>query len=536
MSGRRLFLRLAPVALLVALAAFVAQHSTVGPPRAEAPIVADAARPSPDPPRGARGREAPVPAEQTARSSELAAGVRRAVMNACARAARESGGRVDASRVAVAVHVVELGSGAEVVARQADLPLRPASSAKLLTTAAALVLLGPTWELITPFEAAGPFRGSVLDGDLVVRAAGDPLYDADAEGAVAHLLAPLVEQLVEGGLTEVAGDLVLDEGSFAPPAPAAGWPDASQHWDDYCALAGGFSANGGCLTATVISTAAGRAAEVRLRPSPCGLRTVLEVETVSKGRLSVNVGANRDRALVRGRIPKSVSRWSDSFAHPDPVLLFGHALLGALERGGIRVRGGLRRERGAAGGPVLARLCSPLSDLLVPINSHSMNSVADQLFLATGQAVEGAGTREAAARATARALGQLGASAEGLVQIGGSGLSRENRVTARQLTALLAGVWELGGETAEAFLDSLAVAGESGTLEKRMRDSPARGRVRAKTGFIEGTSALSGFAESLGGRRYAFSILVSYPAHGGLNTSCWKPMGDEICERIVTGG
>ncbi len=87
--------------------------------------------------------------------------------------------------------------------------------------------------------------------------------------------------------------------------------------------------------------------------------------------------------------------------------------------------------------------------------------------------------------------------------------------------------------SARLYLESLAVAGERGTLEDRMGDSVARGRVRAKTGFIDGTSALSGVAQALDGRHFVFSILVNYPDSGGLNKSVWKPMQDELCERLV---
>ncbi|NUP98016.1 MAG: D-alanyl-D-alanine carboxypeptidase, partial [Planctomycetaceae bacterium] len=86
------------------------------------------------------------------------------------------------------------------------------------------------------------------------------------------------------------------------------------------------------------------------------------------------------------------------------------------------------------------------------------------------------------------------------------------------------------------YLDSLAVAGERGTLDDRMGKTVARGRVRAKTGFIDGTSALSGVAEALDGRRFVFSILVNYPDAGGLNSSVWKPMQDELCVRLVEVG
>ena len=92
------------------------------------------------------------------------------------------------------------------------------------------------------------------------------------------------------------------------------------------------------------------------------------------------------------------------------------------------------------------------------------------------------------------------------------------------------------GKTLAAFLtclDRLVRKGLEGTLDDRMKSSPARGRVQAKTGWIAGTSALSGIATALDGREQVFSILVNYPDVDGLNTSCWKPMQDEICALLV---
>jgi D-alanyl-D-alanine carboxypeptidase/D-alanyl-D-alanine-endopeptidase (penicillin-binding protein 4) len=171
----------------------------------------------------------------------------------------------------------------------------------------------------------------------------------------------------------------------------------------------------------------------------------------------------------------------------------------------------------------------------VPINTDSINAVADQLFLTLGQELEGEGSAAGGARATARALAELGIDTAGFVQSDGSGLSRENRVTARQLTELLAAVLRLDAHTAQLYRDSLAVAGETGTLGKRMRNSPAAGRVHAKTGFIAGVSSLSGVALSpgSGGRELVFSCIVSYPPVDGLNTKCWKPMQDELCALLV---
>jgi D-alanyl-D-alanine carboxypeptidase/D-alanyl-D-alanine-endopeptidase (penicillin-binding protein 4) len=239
---------------------------------------------------------------------------------------------------------------------------------------------------------------------------------------------------------------------------------------------------------------------------------------------------------VRGTIPKGAEPWTDSCSHPDPVALFGACLRAELERGGVHVAGKLRRERGARGGATIARLETPLARYLAAINTDSTNAVADQVFFATARAVRGEASREAGAKATAAALAKLGVQSEGLVQVDGSGLSRDDRVTARQMTALVEAVLSGDVRTAAPYLDSLAIAGESGTLDERLRASPARGRVHAKTGFIAGTSALCGVAEALDGVRYVFSILVDYPPRDGLNSSCWKPMEDEICELLVGAG
>jgi D-alanyl-D-alanine carboxypeptidase/D-alanyl-D-alanine-endopeptidase (penicillin-binding protein 4) len=237
--------------------------------------------------------------------------------------------------------------------------------------------------------------------------------------------------------------------------------------------------------------------------------------------------------VVRGVIPRSSAPWSDSCAHPDPVELFGRELRAELERSGITIGGATVRRRGALGGRTIATIRTPLAEVLEPINTHSMNSIADQLFLATARAVEGSATREAGARATRRALANLKVSTDGLVQVDGSGLSKDSRVSARQIAALIEAVLRRDERTAEMYRKSLAVAGEKGTLDDRMKNSPARGRVQAKTGFIAGTSALSGIAHALDGREYVFSILVNYPDVDGLNTSCWKPMQNELCELLV---
>ncbi|MBI5361688.1 MAG: D-alanyl-D-alanine carboxypeptidase/D-alanyl-D-alanine-endopeptidase [Planctomycetes bacterium] len=487
--------------------------------------------------------EGPAPADArsaapdvvNARDPRLEARIEQCIRTALDKAARETKGRVQPSEVTVAVHVRELAVDGELVALRADRSLRPASNLKLVTTAAALVLLGPDWSFRTRFTSSAPIVAGRLQGDLVVRASGDPLYDPEAKGEVEELLAPALEALRAAGIAAIDGRIVLDEGSFQPPEPGPAWPTEKDAWKEYCALAGGFSANAGCLTATVAATE-GTSARVVVRPRAHAFPERLSVRTVgAKQSLDVRVGALGGTVVVEGSLPRDVPEGSARFAVSDPVELFGRVLSGALRARGIAVSGGVVREHRApaAGERELAVLETPLARVLGPINTDSNNACADQLFFALGDAIAGRGTRAGGRAATAQALERLGLDPATLVQVDGSGLSRENRNSARQITALVDAVLRRDPRTARLYLDSLAVGHASGTLDGRMRDDRLAGRVHAKTGFINGTSALSGVLDAESGRTLVFSILVEYPPQGGLNQSCWKPMQDALCGELA---
>lgn len=446
---------------------------------------------------------------------------------------KHAGGKARARDFDVSVHVIDLQSGQEWGARRADEAKIPASNMKLVTTAAALVLLGPGQDFVTPVELLGEVRGGVLEGDLVLRAAGDPIVDPHGAGQVESRLDVIVAALRARGITRIQGDVVLDESSFAEPGPAPGWPASNQYWQEHCALSGGFSINGGVLQALVSPSARGARAQIEVHPAPHGLRSNYGVASSGK-RLNVQVGATRTAVTVKGELPAKHAPYLAEFSHPDPVQLFGSVLEARLMRGGIQLHGRLRRERHAPAGESLVALRSSLDDVLVPINTHSRNSVADQLLLALGHALGKGGTLMSGAKVTRRALSELGVPSAGFVQADGSGLSRDNRVTARQLTALIAGVLGRDPETRRVFQASLARNGEPGSLESRLLGEQLAGRVFAKTGWITGASSISGLCLTEAGHELVFSILVSYPAQlGGLNTRCFKPMQDALIQSLV---
>jgi D-alanyl-D-alanine carboxypeptidase/D-alanyl-D-alanine-endopeptidase (penicillin-binding protein 4) len=463
---------------------------------------------------------------------ELVSKIETIIANGIRLAQKESKGKAGSQNCAVSMMAVDLATGQVLVRRMEGLPMIPASNMKLLTAAAALAGMGPDGEFQTRFEAVGEIRDGILEGDLVVRAGGDPLYSVEGDGSLDPWLAPLAKSLKAAGIERVAGALVLDEGDWLTPGPAPEWPAPSDHWQMYCALAGGFTANAGSFRATVTPQPKRGRVDVTLRPKSHGLKRRGSV-AIGK-RNAVNVGANKNGVTVKGTIPGSSAPLVSEFSAPDPVELFGHATVGWLAAHQVAVEGGFVRARGwEPKGEVVHTIRTPITGVLEPILKDSHNSVADQLFLALGHKAEGAGTRQAAAKAVRSALDQIGVPDDGLVQVDGSGLSKANRTNAMQLVALVAAVLQTGGAMADAFLDALPVSAESGSLKKRMSGTPAAGRIRAKTGWVNGASSLSGVANTREGRTLVFSILVSYPRVSGLNTKAWKPMQDEICNALV---
>ena len=194
--------------------------------------------------------------------------------------------------------------------------------------------------------------------------------------------------------------------------------------------------------------------------------------------------------------------WYDHHTAHQPALAAAGAFKTLLRAHGI-VAGaaGLGRAPGDAYG--LAQVESdPLTDVIAEMDRESDNFSAEMLLKDVGAEVGGAGTTAAGAAIVQRDLAAAEIPLQGVRIVDGSGLSRDDRLTARALGALLVAVWD-DPDLHDPFWRSLPVAGVNGTLEDRLRRAPARGAVRAKTGTTDRASALSGYV----GDRYGFAVL-----------------------------
>lgn len=197
-------------------------------------------------------------------------------------------------------------------------------------------------------------------------------------------------------------------------------------------------------------------------------------------------------------------------------LLHAHGILAGRPRTGVAPPGSL----------LLATIHSPpLPQVLEFMDQISDNFTAEMLLKAIGAAATGRGTSAAGALVVREVLASAGVPLRGVRIVDGSGLSRWDRVTAAELSALLLRIW-VNPTLRAIVLDALPVAGETGTLEYRMTTPPARGLVRAKTGTTDIASALSGFV----GRRFAFvTIENGYP----VNADAAHAMQDRVAETLA---
>jgi D-alanyl-D-alanine carboxypeptidase/D-alanyl-D-alanine-endopeptidase (penicillin-binding protein 4) len=252
------------------------------------------------------------------------------------------------------------------------------------------------------------------------------------------------------------------------------------------------------------------------------------------------------RIRASGRCWTGAAESAESRTVVDPTMFFGAALADTLRAGGIAVAGPVVRGClvGPDGGPRREFTCdlvhaSPLLATVTIANKRSQGFYAESLMKILGAfgptprsraAVPRQGTWINGAEEVRRWLADRGIRAGGCLIDDGSGLSKENRLTAACVTQVLAVMYGLYGET---FVETLSVAGDDGSLRKRMRSTAAEGRVFGKTGYVAGVSALSGYIRARSGRTIAFSILMN-----DIGGNLWKARlaQDKICVRLADGG
>jgi D-alanyl-D-alanine carboxypeptidase/D-alanyl-D-alanine-endopeptidase (penicillin-binding protein 4) len=426
--------------------------------------------------------------------------------------------------------VVDLDSKQTLFSSKSDKALTPASNMKLLTTAAALKLLGGEFEFKTQLLSDSQVTGGALQGPLYFLGGGDPnLSGRFHDGDCVALFKQWAAKLKAAGIARIDGGIKFDSTLFGGEDYCDGWPQDDQYTKWYCAPVSALAFNDNCVGIRVLPTTPGKPAKIEVTP-PTAYVTIVNETRTAPGRKGAEIGIVRPRGentiTVKGTVYEQAT-WGyfiDVTVH-DPARYAATVLRETLEAEGIKVAGETApcflNAQDAAKCRTLVEHKLALLTALGPINTNSQNLHAEMLFRMLGARYTGKGTFKTARAATEALLREQGWWQEGVNVVDGSGLARDNAVTAELLTRVLVDMSR--SPNFEAYRNSLATAGESGTLEKRLKE--LRGTVHAKTGYIPGVRALSGYLIK-GERRLAFSILMNDCVYS-------KETQDEIVEIIA---
>lgn len=410
------------------------------------------------------------------------------------------------------VLVVSLTRGDTLYSYNADEPLRPASNMKLFTTAIALDQYGGRHHFSTDVLRDGPLTADgTVHGNLILRGDGDPSlsprFFRGGPGASMELLA----QLVAGaGVKRVTGGLIADASAFDPQRIPEGWQSRYLQ-SSYAARVSALSLNDNLVWIVVRPGQANQPATVTLDPAT-DIPLSGSVRTVAgRGARVVAYNTSDGEIRVRGWIGTRAGERRYQLVVEDPTAFTAGAFRHALQARGITVEGPTQYAATPANAERVASLPSPpLERIVSAMNRESINLYAELLFRDAARRVapDSVGSAETADQLLQTFLREkVGVRPGAVVAADGSGLSVLDRVTPRALVKLLA--YAHRAPWSDAFHASLPVAGESELLRDRMRSSPARGNLHAKTGTTNTVISLGGYVTARDGELLAFAFIYN---------------------------
>lgn len=417
---------------------------------------------------------------------------------------------------AVAVFVQEVNASQPSLAFNADKAMNPASVMKLVTTYAGLQLLGPSYTWKTEVYAQGNIQEGRLQGDLVIKGYGDPSMNLEN-------FWQLVRQIRQSGLREISGDLVLDHSYYnlAPGNPAAfdGAP-----YKPYNVLPEALLVN--YRTSALHVMPDQQQGQIRIVEDPelqlmdlqnriqpttknCGNgRNRVQTEIIENGHQHPTVRFNGNYSLHCGQHTHYLSLHdSGNYIHQ----LFKRF----WQQSGGSFNGNVRRGMAPAGvKPIKVYHSPPLADVIRGINKFSNNVAARQVYLSLGEKQNQSSplSIDLARSAVQQWLLAKRFNFSELIIENGSGLSRNERISARHLGKLLIDAFH--SPVMPEFMSSLAVVGVDGTTRRRLKKTPVSGKAHLKTGSLRNVSAIAGYVLDSRNRRHVLVYMINHPNAG----------------------
>lgn len=403
-----------------------------------------------------------------------------------------------------AVKILKADSGKTLYAKNADKPMIPASNMKIVTTAAALKILGPDYKFKT--------QVGLCDNNLVVIGSGDPLLgDKDTDSKYNRppgwIFDDIISKLTENSITSI-NDIIIDTSIFDDQRVHLSWPPAQlNQW--YACEVSGVNYNRNCINMTT-KTKSGKVS-IYIEPQTDYIKIINKVRPITKGKSAVGAYRNTtpNTLIVKGKCKTKQGPFAVAIERP--AAFFGYLLYENLSKASIQTNGQLLES------PIdpkcrfkkLTEYSTSITDCLNRSNKNSLGLAAESLMKTIAANTNGTGKNgswHTGADITGQYLSSLSVPADQFYIDDASGLSRKNMLSPNAITKVLLDRYK--SKNWQIYKDSLAVGGVDGTIAKYFKEEKYKGKIFGKTGYIAGVKSFSGTCTTKSGD-YIFSIIVN---------------------------
>jgi D-alanyl-D-alanine carboxypeptidase/D-alanyl-D-alanine-endopeptidase (penicillin-binding protein 4) len=396
----------------------------------------------------------------------------------------------------------------------ADVSVNPASTMKLVTTYAALEMLGPNHQWKTEFFTDGTVSNGVLHGNLYLKGGGDPKLNMEK-------LWLLMRDLRSNGVSQVTGDLVLDRSHFIRPLLPEFNDDGNDENKPFLVKPDALMVNLKALR--FIARNDGGKVLVSAEPPIASIHLDNQVKALASDKCAGDVRYTPTpqvdgsiSVVISGQLGQGCNSQTYLSLLDHPTYTAGAVRAIWQELGGT-IMGKDREEAVPSNAKLLAKAFSPdLAEIIRDINKFSNNTMAQQLFLSLGAKFRNdadGDDAKSAQRVIRQWLAKKGIIATHLVMENGSGLSRAERVSAREMAQMLQSAWQ--SPYAAEYISSLPLAGVDGTMRKRLKTTQMRGEAHIKTGTLNTVRAIAGFSRDSNGNTWVVVAILNGTGVGG---------------------
>ena len=423
----------------------------------------------------------------------------------------------------LSLYVLDLDTNQPLLVLNPDIPRKPASVIKLLTTYAGLELLGPTYTWETRFYLDGTLDHGVLHGDLLFQGGGDPFLTRETFWHMLH-------NLRARGLREITGKLIIDDSLFEDESGSPGDFD-KRPYQVYNTLPDAALINFNAQEFVLVPDH--NQVLIYADPPAANLQIRNKLRLTSGHCNDVDAGINM-HVLPQGS--EVIAEFTGNY----PERCGEQVLLRSIIQNDQYVYGVFKAMWEEMGGTITGGFShgvvnpnsqtfymepsKPLHEIIAAINKYSNNVMARQLLLTIGQMVIGApGSNNSGVQAIEQWLHDIGIQAPELVLENGAGLSRTTRISASTMVKLLEHAWR--SPLQPEFLASFPIAGKDGTMRKRLKGKIEPGSIRIKTGLLNGVRSMAGYVYTRNHKHYAVVSLHNYP---GIQNTTGTTIQDEL--------